>query len=95
MAQLLTQYSSVFSSDDSDVGQTNLVTHSIPVGLGTAPIRQAPRRLGVEKNQEVERQVEELVKKKLVVPGDGAWSSPVVLVRKRTSHGGCAWITGS
>ena len=35
----------------------------------------------MEKDQEVERQVADLVEKKLVVPGDGAWSSPVVLVR--------------
>ena len=83
LAKLLAQYADVFSSDDADVGQTNLVSHSIPVEPGTTPIRQAPRRLGVEKDQEVERQVEELVKKKLVVPGDGAWSSPVVLVRKK------------
>ena len=47
----------------------------------------------MEKDQEVERQVADLVEKKLVVPGDGARSSPVV--RVRTSRGGCALITGS
>ena len=65
------------------------VSHSIPVEPGTTPIRQAPRRLGVEKDQEVERQVADLVEKKLVVPGDGAWSSPVVLVRKKDQSWRC------
>ena len=86
LVDLLVEYADVFSSDDTDVGQTSLVQHSIPVEPGTAPIRQPPRRLGVEKDQEVERQVEELVKKKLVVPADGAWSSPVVLVRKKDNN---------
>mgnify|MGYP001791961867 CR=1 FL=1 len=50
LAGLLAHHSDVFSSDDADVGQTDLVSHSIPVEPGTTPIRQAPRRLGVEKD---------------------------------------------
>ena len=83
LASLLAQHSYMFSSDDADVGQTALVSHSIPVEPGTTPIRRAPRRLDMEKDQEMERQAADLVEKKLVVPGDGAWSSPVVLVRKK------------
>ena len=77
------KYADVFSCGDTDVGRTNLVSHSIPVEPGTQPIRQAPRRLGAEKDQEVERQVGELVDKGLVEPTDSAWSSPVVLVKKK------------
>ena len=83
LASLLAQHSDVFSSDDADVRQTDLVSHGIPVEPGTTPIRRAPRRLGLEKDQEMEIQAADLVEKKLVVPGDGAWSSPVVLVRKK------------
>ena len=89
LASLLAQHSYMFSSDDADVGQTALVSHSIPVEPGTTPIRQAPRRLGVEKDQEMEIQAADLVEKKLVVPGDGAWSSPVVLVRKKDQSWRC------
>ena len=83
LADLLIKYADVFSCGDTDVGRTNLVSHSIPVEPGTQPIRQAPRRLGAEKDQEVERQVGELVEKGLVEPTDSAWSSPVVLVKKK------------
>ena len=83
LANLLLEYSDVFSCGDTDVGRTNLVSHSIPVEPGTHPVRQAPRRLGAEKDQEVERQVGELVDKGLVEPADSAWSSPVVLVKKK------------
>ena len=83
LASLLCQYSSVFSAHDTDVGRTDLITHSIPTQEGAAPIKQPPRRLGPEKDAEVERQVRELVDKVLVEPADSAWSSPVVLVKKR------------
>ena len=82
-AQLLTSYADVFSKDDEDVGRTDLVRHTIPVVPGTTPIRQPPRRLGPEKDKEVEEQVAQLIEKGLVEPGGGAWSSPVVLVRKK------------
>ena len=83
LAQLLRDYQDVFSKDDTDVGQTNLVQHDIPTPTGIPPIRQPPRRLGPEKDAEVQKQVDELVEKGMVEPADSAWSSPVVLVRKK------------
>lgn len=83
LAQLLREYADVFSSNDEDVGLTNLVSHEIPVVQGTNPVRQPPRRLGMEKDQEVERQVKDLVAKGMVEPTDSSWSSPVVLVKKK------------
>ena len=80
---LLAQYQDVFSKGDGDMGHTSLVEHSIPVTEGTRPIRQPPHRLGPEKEAEAERQVQELLKKGLIEPASGAWSSPVVLVRKK------------
>lgn len=62
---------------------TDLVKHSIPLQPGTKPIRQPPRRLGLEKDAEVERQISDLQERGLIEPADGAWSSPVVLVRKK------------
>ena len=85
VAQLLQEYGQVFSTGDDDTGRTTLVEHSIPVQPGTRPIRQPPHRLGPEKEAEAERQVEALVGKGLIEPADGAWSSPVVLVRKKDS----------
>ena len=71
LAGLLTEYSTVFSTGDGDVGRTTLVEHSIPVEEGTRPIRQPPHRLGPEKEAEAERQVTELLEKGLVEPAGG------------------------
>ena len=82
---LLTNYSDVFSANDHDVGCTPEMVHSIPTHPGAQPIKQRARRLGPEKEKEVDKQVQELHKHGFIEPGSGAWSSPVVLVRKKDS----------
>jgi hypothetical protein len=69
VTDLLVKYADVFSKGESDVGRTDLVSHSIPVEPGTVPIRQPPRRLGAEKDKEVEVQVAELLRQGMVEPG--------------------------
>ena len=83
LAGMLTTYQNVFSKGDNDVGRTDMGEHSIPLLDGTRPIRQTPRRLGLEKDREVERQVTDLVQQGMVKPADRVRSSPVVLVRKK------------
>ena len=61
MAQFLAAYSDVFNKGGDDVGRTDLVQHSIPMVEGTKPIRQPPRRVGAEKDREVEEQAAQLV----------------------------------
>jgi len=83
MAQLLREYGDVFSSGDHDVGLTDAVRHEIPLAAGTIPICQLTRRLGPEKEKEVSRQVRDFLNRGLIEPAHSAWSSPVVLVRKK------------
>lgn len=47
---LLVAYADVFSNGEIDVARTELVEHKIPVDPETAPIRQPPWRLGLEKD---------------------------------------------
>lgn len=83
LGHLLCSFADVFSKDDQDVGRTREVTHSIPTIPGSRPIKQRARRLGPEKEKEVERQVNELAQQQIIEPGSGAWSAPVVLVKKK------------
>jgi hypothetical protein len=87
MANLLKKYRAVFSTGDNDIGLTNLVKHTIPVVEGTRPIRQPPHRLGPEKEKLADEQVADLLKRGLIEPSNAAWSSPVVLVRKKDGDG--------
>lgn len=81
LAWLLTKYSTAFRTDDGDVGWAALVEHTIPVMEEIWLRRLPPHQLELEKEAEVE-QVQDLVKKGIIKPAGGAWSSPVVLVNK-------------
>jgi len=83
MAKLLREYNDVFSSGDHEVGLTKAVRHEIPLSAGTVPIQQPTRRLGPKKEKEVSRQVRDLLDRGLIEPAHSAWSSLVVLVRKK------------
>ena len=80
---LLCRHQAVFSADKYDVGRTHSTRHIIPVLEGTRPIKQRPYRHGPIQEEEIEKQVKELKEHDLIREGRGAWSSPVVLVKKK------------
>ena len=82
VAQLLVSNADVFSKNEHDLGQTDVIFHDINTGL-EAPIKQAPRRFPAEHEKEIERQLNELLKNGLIQPGHGPWGSPLVLVKKK------------
>jgi len=88
LAQLLTEFSDVFSGGDGDMGLTKIISHKIPLAAGTTPIRQPTRRLGPEKKNKVSRQVQDLLDRDLIEPAHSAWSFPVVLAKMKDG----SWI---
>ena len=58
-----------------------------PFYFWMALIRQPPKWLVLEKDQEVERQVADLVQRSMVEPEGEAWSLPIVLVHKKNNSG--------
>ena len=79
----MNKYAHEFSKDEDDIRSTTLVEHETPTIDGTTPICQTPRRVGPEKEAEVEKQVQKPLKKKLIEPADSAWSAPRGLVGKK------------
>ena len=82
MEQLLLRHANVFSKNDMDVGGTTAVKHSIPLISGATPIKQRGYRYGPAQESEIQRQVQELLAQDLIEERKGAWSAPVVLVKK-------------
>jgi hypothetical protein len=81
--QMLQQHRQVFSQHKYDLGRTQIVKHEIPLIPDARPLKQRPYRHGPIQEQEIERQVQELKEQGLIKEGQGAWSSPVVLVQKK------------
>lgn len=82
LAELLIKYQHVFSTSDSDIGQTDLTEHDI-VTTDQIPIKQPPRRLPKCSEEEVDRQVQDLLAREKITCSSSPWSSPIVLVAKK------------
>ena len=70
---LLNESTDVFAPNDSELGGTNIVQHSIDVG-NHAPIKQQPYRTPIVQRDRI---------KKMVQPSKSSWASPIVLVPKK------------
>ena len=73
-----------FTSDQ--LRKTSLVQHVIDTG-GAMPIKQRPYRTSPRCNQEIDRQVDEMLQKGIIGESVSPWSSPVVLVKKFKKNG--------
>ncbi|XP_061754270.1 uncharacterized protein LOC133551511 isoform X2 [Nerophis ophidion] len=78
LAQLLCTYSNVFSTGSSDLGRTTLVQHDI-VTLPGVPVKQPPRRMASEKQQDADQQIQQSLEAGLARRSNSSWASPIVM----------------
>ena len=79
---LFVKYRDVFALSDSELGRMSLVQHVIDTGDAT-PIKQRPYHTSPEGKQEIDRQVNNMLEHGIIQESVSAWSSPVVLVKKK------------
>ena len=82
VSRLIDDFSDVFSSGDDDLGQTNLVEHTINTG-DSRPVKVPPRRIPIHKRQEAEETIGKLKRQGLIEPSQSPWSSALVFVKKK------------
>ena len=83
LANTLLEFVDLFPVPGSALtGHTDAVEHTIDTG-DSSPIRCAPRRMSPQKIKQEEACVEEMLSGGQIVPSDGPWSAPVVLVTKK------------
>ena len=80
--ELLTEFKDMFSKGLYDMGRTSLVEHAIETG-NSRPARQALRRHPVAHLDEIDRQVDEMLRHDIVEPAASPWASNIVMVRKK------------
>ncbi|CAH2219366.1 jg1518, partial [Pararge aegeria aegeria] len=78
------QYNDI-SSQNKGLGVTSLITHHIDTG-DSKPIRQRYYRLSPEKQRILVEQVDEMLSLDVIEPCESAWSSPVLLVTKKSGE---------
>ena len=80
--ELLTEFKDIFSKGPYDMGRTSLVEHTIETG-NSRPVRQALRHHPMAHLDEIDRQVDEMLRHDIVEPAASPWASNVVMVRKK------------
>ena len=81
LAELLQRSADVFSCNDRDIGRSGIIKHEVVVQGN--PVRQRPYRTPIWKQDEVDRQVKDLLDRGLIEESTSPWASPVVLVKKK------------
>ena len=79
---LLKESTDVFALNDSELGCTNTVQHSIDTG-DHVPIKQQPYRTPIVQRDQIKKMVDQMQKQGIVQPSKSPWASPIVLVPKK------------
>jgi hypothetical protein len=82
VVQILNQYASVFE-EPVGLPPSRLCDHSIPLIPGAQPINKKPYRYNPQLKTEIERQIAEMLASGVIRVSNSAFSSPVILVRKK------------
>ncbi|CAG2226067.1 Transposon Ty3-G Gag-Pol polyprotein,Transposon Ty3-I Gag-Pol polyprotein [Mytilus edulis] len=82
LKSFLNQNRNVFATNLQELGQTDVYKHKINTG-NAPPVTSRPYRTSPAAKQEIQRQVEELLKNDIIEPSTSEYSSPIVLVKKK------------
>ena len=82
----------LFATSKGDLGRTDIVKHQINTGDQPA-IKQRVRRYPAAHREEERRLVEDMLAIGIIQESSSAWSSPTVLVKRRTGRHGSASTT--
>ena len=85
---ILFKYRDVFSQDENDLGQTDIVMHHIDTG-NARPVRQPLRRYPPAHVEVISEYVNNMLKQNTIEPASSPWASNVVLVKKKDGSFRC------
>ena len=83
LANLLNKYQDSFAKSRTEYGKCSVLKHKIDTAEA-APVRQPLRRTPQAFEGEEEKYIQEQVAAGVIQPSSSAWSSPIVMVRKKT-----------
>ena len=82
---LLQELKPIFAASNANLGKTNILKHTINTD-GYGPIRLRPYRTARKHQEEIERQINEMLNAQVIGPSISPWAAPVVLVEKKSGE---------
>ncbi|GFU76457.1 retrovirus-related Pol polyprotein from transposon 297 [Trichonephila clavipes] len=86
LSELLRKFSGLFTKTDKSTAAKTNVKHRIFTG-DHAPINQRAYRVSPTERRIIHEEIQKMLDEGIVQPSESPWSSPVVLVRKKTVVG--------
>ena len=83
---LCQQFPKVFSMNNEDIGQTNLITTDIDTG-DSPPSTKKPYTLPLKHYDWVQQEIESLERAGIITTSVSPWASPITMVPKRSAPG--------
>jgi hypothetical protein len=88
LGQLLSEFQDAFSRDETDLGRTNVITHTIDTA-DAKPFRQQLRRFPPAHVAAISDHVDSMLAQGIIEPACSPWASNIVLVRKKDGSFRC------
>ena len=82
MTEFFLGFQDVFAQTDTDFGSSGIVKHRMHTTTDV-PIRQGALCMPVHEEEEVDRQIAEMMDAGVIEPATSTWTSPVVLAKKK------------
>ena len=80
--KLVQKFEGMFTENSKKPKQTHLVNHQI-ITDGALPVKAKYRRVPVAWEDEIESQIQEMLKNGIIRPSASPWNSPTILVKKK------------
>ena len=85
LTQFLNQNRNVFATNLQELGKTSLYKHTIDTG-DSKPIKCRPYRTSPAAKQEIQKQIDEMLKNDIIEHSTSEYSFPIVLVKKKNGE---------
>uniref|UniRef100_A0A914XFA8 Reverse transcriptase domain-containing protein n=1 Tax=Plectus sambesii TaxID=2011161 RepID=A0A914XFA8_9BILA len=84
MEELLRKYRPAFCRSNWELGFTNKLTYKLDVG-DAQPVTSRPIRIAAQLQPVVEKMVQEMLEQGLIIPSDGVWLAPLLIICKKSN----------
>lgn len=83
LRELVNEFADIVGENIAELGRTSIVEHVIETVPDASPVRSRPYNIPVNLKAEVKSQIDKMLDHGLIRMSTGAWSSPIVLVKKK------------